>query len=134
MIELKKKTFFKIVLILITLVLSLLINQRSVYASAIANAVAGADGFIQAGVSNTDPTIDEKDLKTMSDTLYNAFLLVGIIIAAVIGLVIAIKFITGSVEQKAEVKKTLIPYVAGCIVIFGAFTIWKLVIDLLSNV
>lgn len=111
----------------------LLINCQNIYAASISDAIEGADKFINDGVSNTDPTIDENDLQTMSDMLYNAFLIIGIIIAIIIGLVIAIKFMTGSVEQKAEVKKTLIPYIAGCVVIFGAFTIWKLVVDLLSN-
>lgn len=121
-------------LILILLISSFVINCQNIYAASISEAIEGADEFINAGVNNTDPTIDENDLQTMSDMLYNAFLIIGIIIAAIIGLVIAIKFMTGSVEQKAEVKKTLIPYIAGCIVIFGAFTIWKLVVDLLSNV
>ena len=40
----------------------------------------------------------------------------------------------GSVEQKAKVKDSLVPYIAGCIVIFGAFGIWKLVLTLLESV
>ena len=39
----------------------------------------------------------------------------------------------GSVEQKAKVKDSLVPYIVGCIVIFGAFGIWKLVIQILNN-
>ena len=41
---------------------------------------------------------------------------------------------TGSVSQKAKIKETLIPYIAGCIVIFGAFGIWKLVVTIMSSV
>ena len=40
----------------------------------------------------------------------------------------------GSVEQKAKVKDALVPYIVGCIVIFGAFGIWKLVLTLLESV
>ena len=40
----------------------------------------------------------------------------------------------GSVSEKANVKETLIPYIAGCIVIFGAFGIWKLVVTIMSKV
>ena len=39
----------------------------------------------------------------------------------------------GSVEQKAEVQKALVPYVIGCIVIAGAFIIWRLVIIALNG-
>lgn len=40
----------------------------------------------------------------------------------------------GSVEQKAKVKDSLLPYIIGCIVIFGAFGIWKIVLTILENV
>ena len=36
-------------------------------------------------------------------------------------------------EEKVKVKETLIPYVAGCIIIFGAFTIWKVVVEVLKS-
>ena len=37
-----------------------------------------------------------------------------------------------SVEGKADVKKALVVYVIGCIAIFGAFGIWKLLLQLLE--
>ena len=40
----------------------------------------------------------------------------------------------GSVDQKAKVKDSLNPYIVGCIVIFGAFGIWKIVLTILENV
>lgn len=123
----------KIFIIILLMISLLLINHQIVYASAIADSIKGADDFIQDGVNDTNPTIDENNLVEMSDMLYNAFLIIGIIIVVIIGLVIGIKFMTGSASEKADVKKTLIPYIAGCVVIFGAFTIWKLVVDLLSS-
>ena len=95
--------------------------------------ITGADDFIQSGVSDENPTINDSDLKNMSDLLYNILLIIAIIVAVIVGLVIAIQFITGSVAQKAKVKETLIPYIAGCIVIFGAFGIWKLVVGILNQ-
>ena len=40
----------------------------------------------------------------------------------------------GSVEEKADIKGLLIPYIVGCIIIFGAFAIWKLVVDILQGI
>lgn len=137
MINLKKSILIKILIIILTLISFSLINAQSIYASSRTDFVDGADEFINAGVNaskGNSTAIDESDLVQMSDMLYNAFLIIGIIIAVIFGLVIAIKFMTGSVEEKADVKKTLVPYIAGCVVIFGAFTIWKLVVDMLSNV
>lgn len=39
-----------------------------------------------------------------------------------------------SAEDKAKVKEALIPYVIGCAVIFGAFTIWSIAVNLGQNI
>ena len=92
-----------------------------------------AGKFIDAGKSGADSKINPTDLKEMSDTLYNILLVVGIIIAILVGLIMGIKFIMGSLEEKAEIKNMLIPYVIGCVVVFGAFTIWQIVVNLLQS-
>ena len=38
-----------------------------------------------------------------------------------------------SVEEQAKIKELLVPYVAGCIVIFGAFGIWKLAVNIFKG-
>ena len=38
------------------------------------------------------------------------------------------------VDGKADVKKALIVYVVGCIAIFGAFGVWKLVIEVMQQI
>ncbi len=48
---------------------------------------------------------------------------VGIIAAVVILMVLGIKYMMGSAEEKAEYKKTMIPYVIGAVLLFGATTI-----------
>lgn len=47
-----------------------------------------------------------------------------------VGTVIGIQFMVASAEDKAKVKEALIPYVIGCAVIFGAFTIWSMAVNL----
>ena len=49
-------------------------------------------------------------------------------------MVIGIQFITSGVEGKAKVKEKLIPYGVGCVVAFGAFGIWRLVLNILQDV
>ena len=58
----------------------------------------------------------------------------GLVLAVIIGIILGIQFMTGSVEQKAKVKDALVPYIAGCIIIFGAFGIWKLVVTILRGI
>ena len=88
-----------------------------------------ADSFLQKGKAS----IDETELKSTSDFLYNLLLGIGIIVAVVVGMIIGIKYMTSSVEGKAELKQAAIGYAAGCLVIFGAFGIWKLVINIFSS-
>ena len=73
-------------------------------------------------------------MKALSNDLYNILLVIGVIVAAIIGTILGVQFITGSVEQKSKVKESLIPYVVGCVVIFGAFGIWKFVVTILAQV
>lgn len=79
-------------------------------------------------------TINGKNLKTGSDTFYNILLSIGIFLAIAIGMYLGVKFMLSNAEDKAKVKEALIPYIAGCIVIFSAFIIWKLAILLLSGI
>ena len=51
----------------------------------------------------------------------------GIVIAVIVLMVLGIKYMMGSAEEKAEYKKTMIPYVVGAILIFGATTIANMV-------
>lgn len=129
----KKKPIFKILVIVFTMLSILILSTYFVQASSLSEAIGGADDFINAGVQNQSPAIDEDNLENMSDMLYNALLVIATIIAVIVGLIIALQFMTGSISEKAKVKETLIPYIAGCIVIFGAFGIWKLVVNILSQ-
>ena len=52
---------------------------------------------------------------------------IGILVAAVAMAAIGLKFIFGSIEEKAEYKKTFFPYIVGCILIVLIPTILKLV-------
>ena len=93
----------------------------------------GAQGFIDAGKTETNK-LSETDVINLSNTIYNVLLVTGIIIALIVGVILGIKFITEGAEGKAEVSKSLIPYVIGCIVVFGAFTIWKVIVTILNSV
>lgn len=94
--------------------------------------IDGATGFVEVGEQEDDP-LKFSELKGVSDTVYNILLVVGIIVAVIMGLFLAMKIMAGSVTEKAEYKQMLIPYIAGCIVVFGAFTIWKIVVELLNQ-
>ena len=91
-----------------------------------------ADKFVNSG--NAPANTFTKSLQNFSKTMYNILLTIGIFVAVVVGGIIGIKLMTSSAEGKAEAKALLIPYVVGCVVVFGGFGIWKLVVTLLQNI
>ena len=82
---------------------------------------------------NSGDVIDESKLSDASNFLYNLLLGIGIIAAVIIGIILGTKYMLGSVEEKAAYKETLLVYVIGCVVIFGAFGIWKLTVNVLKD-
>ena len=58
----------------------------------------------------------------------------GIVVAVVILMVLGIKYMMGSAEEKAEYKKTMLPYVIGAILLFAATTIANMVYQFASKI
>lgn len=132
----KIKRIIKTILTLITILL-ITANFNIVQAQerdniTIEDVTGGAKNFIQSGTSQNNP-LDITGVQNVTDVLYNILLAVGIIVAVIVGLLIGIKYMTGSVVQKSETKQLLLPYIVGCVVIFGAFGIWKIVVELLNQ-
>ena len=115
--------------ILVLFILSTMLIMQTTYA---ADSVLDAgEGFIDTGKSQTSP-IKESQIKTVSDQIYN--IAIGTVIAVIIGAILGIQFMVGSMDDKAKVKESLIPFVIGCVIIFGAFGIWKIVATILQDV
>ena len=66
--------------------------------------------------------------------MYNILLAVGVAVAVIVGAIIGIKLMVAPIEEKAEAKKLLVPYVAGCVVVFAGFGIWQLVVTILQGI
>lgn len=120
--EITTKIF--IVLILINI---FFINTNVVRAEGMKNIIDGGSSFIQSG-GQSQYELDTDQLKNASNTIYNTLLLAGMAIAVIASSILGIKFMIGSVEEKAQIKEALVPFAIGCIVIFGAFGIWKIAI------
>ncbi len=93
-------------------------------------AVEGAEKFLNSAVGSP---INQSATKNASNIIANTLLIVGVVVAAIVSVALGIKFMTGSVSEKAQVKQVAIPFVAGCIIVFGGYIIWRVVVTLLSN-
>lgn len=120
-----------IIKILAIFVLSTMLIMQTTYAAD--SVIDAGDSFIKEGKKTTQ-AIQDSQIKTVSDQIYNILLAVGTVIAVIVGAILGIQFMVGSMDEKAKVKESLIPFVIGCIIIFGAFGIWKLIATILQDV
>lgn len=118
-----------IIIILIIVINMIFFNINKVHADDISDVITGGDNFLNAG-KNENVSIDKQKLKNTSNMVYNILLIVGMSAAVIIAGVLGIKFMIGSVEEKAQIKDALIPFIIGCIVIFGAFGFWKIFVTI----
>ena len=76
---------------------------------------------------------NSEELKQKTGNVLGIVQVIGSVVSVIILMAIGIKYMLGSVEEKANIKNSLIAYIAGCVVVFGAFTIWKIVVTILQS-
>ncbi len=88
-----------------------------------------ADNFLKQKLNKDDQVLDinRKDLRYSSSQIYNILFSIGVVLTVAFSGILGIKFMIASAEDKAKIKEMMIPYVVGCVVIYGAFGIWKFV-------
>lgn len=59
---------------------------------------------------------------------------VGIVLSVIVLIVIGLKYMMGSAEEKAEYKKTLMPYVIGAALIFAASALAQIVFKFFTGI
>lgn len=92
-----------------------------------------ATSFIEAGNNATPSGANRAAMNSAVSEIAGLLTGLGIIVAVVVAAILGIQFMIGSTDQQAKVKESIIPYVCGCAVVFGALTIWQLVIRLLNQ-
>ena len=105
----------KILTTIATIILILAIGTSIVYGDTTPLDIKPKDG---AGVDQ---------VKDLGGKLMGVLQTVGVVVAVIILIVLGIKYMMGSAEEKAEYKKTMIPYLVGAILIFAASTIANVV-------
>lgn len=118
-------------MISVLLLFCLFFTTNQVYATKVDSMVSAGEDFISVGEKGKDK-ISESVLSDLSNTIYNILLTVGIILAFAVGGILGIKYMLGGIEGQVEVKTMLVPYVIGCAVLFGTFTIWKIIVLILQ--
>ena len=83
--------------------------------------------------SGTDSFSGKESISSLGNSVIGLVRLVGTILAVFILIVLGIKYMMGSTEEKAEYKKSFIPYIVGAIIIFAASWLSGIIYDWASS-
>lgn len=115
----------KIVSIILTVILLVAMLSNVV--------MAKGDKFDPAEIAGSltgEKTSAQDSVQSIGNQIIGIITTVGVVVAVVVLLILGIKYMMGSASEKAEYKKTMIPYLVGAILIFGASAITKVVVSL----
>ena len=59
--------------------------------------------------------------------------IVGIIVAVITLLILGIKYMTGSIQEKAEYKNKMLPYLIGVVIFFALTQLLALILNLVTE-
>ena len=124
-----KKKVVKIVFIVL-IILNIFVTTSK--ALDFGDIIKRATTFISIG-QGEDTTINKGDIISLSDSIFGILQAVALAVALVMILVLGIKYMTSSVEGKADIKATMVPFIVGAVVAFGAFTIWRVILQLIQS-
>ena len=91
---------------------------------------------IDPDLFNPNDNASDGDYSVTMDKVSNiisVIMSVGIIFSVVMIMVLGIRYMFGSVEQKAEYKRTMIPFIIGAVMLFAITSIIKLIISIIPN-
>ena len=111
----KKKIFF-IIAILIFIIILLITNSY---------------GFSVDDLTGTEQEITT--LKNAGNSIIKVISTAGVVISVAVLIILGIKYMMGSVEERAEYKKTLMPYVIGAALVFAASGIAQIVYNIANS-
>ena len=73
------------------------------------------------------------DISKWSNNIIGVISMVASAAAIVILIILGVKYMMGSAEEKAEYKKTLIPYIIGAVFVFGASALTGIIYNVMQG-
>ena len=78
-------------------------------------------------INGAEGSAETESITNIGQSIVKIVGTIGMIVAVVVLIALGIKYMMGSAEEKAEYKKTLLPYVIGAVLIFAASAIATMV-------
>ena len=107
----------KKVLSLVTIILLVVMILMPTFVMA-SDPLENLDAYKPSGTTGTK-------VAQKAGNILNVITVIGIVVGVITLIVIGIKYMVGTVQEKAEYKKTMIPYLVGIVLLLGASGIVK---------
>ena len=114
------------VIIAIVLIFSIPLYSK---ATTLDQIMTDADSFLTLDNNNV-VTPSQEGIKNMSKTVSNVLLTIALGVTLISAVIMAIQFAFQSVREKAKIKESMVPWVIGIFISFGAFGIWNITMSI----
>ena len=95
--------------------------------------VLAADGYDPLKYNGENSQVNTEKMDSIGQSIVNIITTAGSIISVIVLVVLGLKYMMGSAEEKAEYKKTLLPYVIGAAFVFAASTLASVIYNFASS-
>lgn len=96
-------------------------------------AFAKDDVVLNPGGITGKNTAGLENITSFGRSIIGTIQIVGSVVAVLVLVILGVKYMMGSAEEKAEYKKTLMPYIIGAVLIFAASNIAGIVFSWASG-
>lgn len=116
----KNKNILKIILLIVISILVIFVFSNQSF---------GIDTTYYKPSSLDNPG-DAETIKDIGNTIIGFLQVLGSILSVVVLVVLGIKYMVGSVEDKAEYKKHMMPYIVGAVMVFAITNILGIIVNI----
>ena len=123
--KINEKKVFQVLSVLL-IVFMLISTIAPVFA---ATSAADPSKYTGAGATANTAKID-----SLGQNVVKIVSTIGSVVSVIVLIVLGIKYMMGSAEEKAEYKKTLLPYIIGAALVFAASTIASVIFNFAQSI
>lgn len=114
-----------IALIMMIMVIAMITEPYKVYATTI---------NVNAYKPNIEGVDSTNRATTIANSITNILAVIGTVVSVAMLIVLGIKYMIGTVQEKADYKKTMGPYLVGAVMVFSITQILKIIASMVSEV
>ncbi len=129
----KKKRTLKYIICILVMMCFLFINQTVLAADADPDTSAGEVDPNDYKPPSTTMVTGAMKLEAIGNNIIGVIQVIGTGSSVVALIIIGIKYMMGSVEEKAQYKETMKPYLIGAIMLFGITNILYIIQSVIAN-